>query len=280
MSYSNFVPQIWTTTMWKEREKKFVGINNCNRDYEGQIKKAGDRVKISGLGDVTINDYTKNNFDTGLTLQTMDDESTFLYITESKYFNVAVDNIDQAQANQKFMPEIMRKAALAQNDVADQFIFKKYVDAGAKVEETELTSKNIVSTLTSGLQKLYENNVPEGENIVIEVSPAVFIKIWLAKILQDTDNSSLLTNGLKGKFLNTEVYMSNNIQKTGNVNQCIMRTKKAISYAEQYVETKAYDLGKDGFGEAVKGLLVYGGKTVYPKEMVRLDLTPADETTI
>jgi hypothetical protein len=280
MSYNNFIPQIWTTTMWKEREKKFVGIKNCNRDYEGQIKKAGDRVKISGLGDVTINDYTRNNFDTGLTLQTMDDESTYLYITESKYFNIAVDNVDQAQANQKFMPEIMRKAALAQNDVADQFIFKKYVDAGATITENALTSKNIISTLTAGLQRLYENNVPEGENIVIEVSPAVFIKIWLAKILQDTDNSSMLTNGLKGKFLNAEVYMSNNIQKTGAVNHCIMRTKKAISYAEQYVETKAYDLGKDGFGEAVKGLLVYGAKTVYPKEIVRLDLTPADETTI
>lgn len=280
MSYNNFIPQIWTTTMWKEREKKFVGIKNCNRDYEGQIKKAGDRVKISGLGDVTINDYTRNNFDTGLTLQTMDDESTYLYITESKYFNVAVDNVDQAQANQKLMPEIMRKAALAQNDVADQFIFKKYVDAGATITENALTSKNIISTLTAGLQRLYENNVPEGENIVIEVSPAVFIKIWLAKILQDTDNSSMLTNGLKGKFLNAEVYMSNNIQKTNAVNHCIMRTKKAISYAEQYVETKAYDLGKDGFGEAVKGLLVYGAKTVYPKEMVRLDLTPADETTI
>lgn len=280
MSYNNFIPQIWTTTMWKEREKKFVGIKNCNRDYEGQIKKAGDRVKISGLGDVTINDYTRNNFDTGLTLQTMDDESTYLYITESKYFNVAVDNVDQAQANQKLMPEIMRKAALAQNDVADQFIFKKYVDAGATITENALTSKNIISTLTAGLQRLYENNVPEGENIVIEVSPAVFIKIWLAKILQDTDNSSMLTNGLKGKFLNAEVYMSNNIQKTNAVHHCIMRTKKAISYAEQYVETKAYDLGKDGFGEAVKGLLVYGAKTVYPKEIVRLDLTPADETTI
>jgi hypothetical protein len=264
--------------MWKEREKKFVGINNCNRDYEGQIKKSGDRVKISGLGDVTINDYTRNNFSTGLILQTMDDQSTFLYITESKYFNVAVDDVDQAQANQKMMPEIMRKAALAQNDVADQFIFKKYIDAGNTITEAALTSKNIISTLTNALQKLYENNVPEGEDIVFEVSPAVYIKMWIAKILQDTNNSSDLANGFKGKFLNTSVYMSNNIQKTGAVNHCLLRTKKAISYAEQYVETKAYDLGKDGFGEAVKGLLVYGAETVYPKEIVTLDLTPTAET--
>lgn len=277
MPLDNFIPQLVQAEMWKEREKKFVGIANCNRKYEGQIKQQGDRVKIVGMGDITINDYTKNNFDTGLYLQVPDDQSTWLYITEAKYFNIAIDSIDEKQSSVELSPEAKRKAALAQNDVADQFIFKKYVDAANTITEAALTSKNAAFTIGAAIQKLYENNVPDGEKMCLEVSPDVYMKLWYAKILQDTDNSLLLANGYKGKFLNCDVFMSNNIQKTTTVNHCLLRTTNAISYAEQYVETKVYDLGKDGFGQAVKQLMVYGAKTVYPKELVRLDLTCADE---
>jgi hypothetical protein len=278
MSLDNFIPQLVHAEMWKEREKKFVAIANCNRNYEGEIKKQGDRVKITGMGDIVINDYTKNNFDTGLNLQIPDDQSTWLYITEAKYYNVAIDSIDNKQSSVELNPELKRKAALAQNDVADQFIFKKYADAANTVTENALTSKNVAFTIANAIQKLYENNVPTGEKICLEVSPDVFMKIWLAKILQDTDNSQHLANGYQGKFMGCNVYMSNNIQKTGDVNHCLLRTTKAISYAEQYIETKVYDLGKDGFGQAVKGLMVYGAKTVYPKELVRLDLKCAAES--
>lgn len=277
MGVANFIPQVVHAQMWKEREKKYVAIANCNRDYEGEISQKGDRVKIKGIGDIDINDYTKNNFSTGLTLQTLDDQATFMYITEAKYYNVAIDSVDDKQSDTKLNPEMMRKAGLAQNDVADQFIFKKYIEAGNTIPETALTSKNCAFTIGAGIQKLYENNVPEGEDIVLEVSPSVYMKLWYAKILQDTDNSLHLANGYKGKFLNCSIFMSNNIQKTGAVNHCLLRTKKAISYAEQYVETKRYDLGQAGFGEAVKGLMLYGAKTVFPKELVTLDLTVADE---
>ncbi len=32
----------------------------CNRDYEGEIKQAGDTVKINAIGRVSIGSYTKN----------------------------------------------------------------------------------------------------------------------------------------------------------------------------------------------------------------------------
>lgn len=280
MSIANFVPTVWTETMLRDREKRFVAIKHCNRNYEGDIKDKGDKVKILTIGDIYINDYTKNNFKTGLELQTLDDESTMLEITESKYFNFAVDDVDKAQSNQNLMKEAMRKSGLALNDVADQFIFKKYTDAGITVAENALTSANIISVIAKGLQALYTNNVPEGTDIVFEVSPEVYIKMVLAKIFNDTDNSKTLTNGKVGRFLNTDIYLSNNIQKSGNVSHCLMRTKESVSYAEQLTKTKAYELGGKGFGDAVKGLMLYGAKVVKPKELVRLDLTVAEEATI
>lgn len=242
------------------------------------IKSKGDRVKIPAMGSVNVLDYTRNNFSTGLTLQTFDDVSTMLEITEEKYYNFAIDNADQAQISQKLMTEAMRQSALAINDTADQFIFNKYGDAGNTVTAT-ITSANITSTILAGLQKLWENNVPTREKIFLEVSPQVASKLILAKVIHDYD-SSTLTNGKIGTFLGADICLSNNVVQSSTLSYCLLRTKKAISYAEQYVETTAYELGAKGFGDAVKGLVLYGAKVIQPKELVCLELTTSAETTI
>ena len=277
MRVNNFIPTIWTTTMLKERDRKYIAIKNCNRDYEGEIKQKGDTVKINSIGEITISDYVKNDFDTGLALQTLDDASTLLTITEQKYFNFAVDDVDKAQANQKLMKEAMRKSGLGLNNVADQFIFNKYVDAGNTLTKTGVTSANITQYIAEALQILYENDVPEGEFIALEITPAIYTKLVLAKIVKDTDNSDTLTNGKVGRYLNADIFLSNNVVKSGDQSHCILRTRDAITYAEQIRETKAYELGRDGFGDAVKGLMLYGCKTVKPAEMVHLDFTTTDE---
>jgi hypothetical protein len=186
--------------------------------------------------------------------------------------------LDKAQANQKLMNEGMRKAGLGLNNVADQFIFNKYTDAANTVTAT-VTSANIVSAIAEAIQRLYENDVPEGEYMALEVSPQVATKMILAKIIRDY-NSTTLTNGKIGTFLGADIFMSNNVVQSTTLSHCMLRTKAAISYAEQLTETKAYELGKDGFGDAVKGLMLYGAKVVKPKELVHLALTTGSESTI
>lgn len=280
MSVQQFIPTLWSGTMLKERDRKHVAIDSCNRDYEGEIKQKGDKVKILGIGDITVGNYTKNNFVAGLNLQTLDDESTMIEITEAKYFNFAVDDVDKAQVNQKLMKEAMRKSGLALNNEADKFIFSKYTDAGILVTEAALTSANITSVMTKALRLLYTNDVPEGTDIVFEVSPFIYEKLVLAKIVKDTNNSEVLNNGKVGRYLNVDIKLSNNVVQSGNQSHCLMRTKEAVSYAEQIREVEAYRLGKEGFGDAVKGLMLYGAKVVKPKELVHLDLTVAAETAI
>jgi archaellin len=277
MSVVNFVPTIWDAAFLKEREPKFNGIKGCYREYEGSIKQKGDRVKIKAIGDINVNDYTKNNFTTGLTLQTIDDQSTLLEITQSKYYNFAVDSVDAAQADAKLMQEAMRKAGLKQNSLADKFIYSFYGDAGNVVTNAAVTSLNVTNAIVDGLTKLYKNDVPEGTEIRLEVSPDIYAKLILAKILKDTDNSGTLKNGKVGNYLGCDIYLSNNLSLNGNVNYCLMRTTEAIAYAEQLTEIKAGDLGQKGFGDYVKGLMLYGAKVIKPKELVRLELTPAAE---
>lgn len=278
MSVNQFIPTLWASSMLKERERRYVAIKNCNRDYEGEIKQKGDRVKILAIGDITINDYTKNNFATGLTLQYLDDVSTMLIVDQAKYYYVGIDDVDKAQANQKLMKEAMRKAGLGLNQASDTFIFNKYGEAGTTITET-VTHANITSHIAEAIQALYENDVPEGEDMVLEVSPQVATKLLLAKIVRDY-NSKTLTNGVIGQYLGTEICMSNNVVQSSTLSYCLLRTKQAISYAEQITKTQAFELTDQGFGDAVKGLNVYGAKVVKPKEIVCLALTTSAETTV
>ena len=60
MAITNFIPTIWSETLYSELNKHFVAVNHCNRDFEGDIKSKGSVVNICGVGDITIKDYTAN----------------------------------------------------------------------------------------------------------------------------------------------------------------------------------------------------------------------------
>ena len=82
--------------------------------------------------------------------------------------------------------------------------------------------------------------------------------------------------GYLGSIAGCKIFVSNNIVKTttdmGDVKyKCLMRTTRAIAFAEQLSEIEAYRPEKR-FADAIKGLHLYGAKVVYPNEMVTLDI--------
>ena len=54
MSWQNFIPAVEVKKLLKERDKYLILGAHCTREYEGEVKKAGDRVKITGIGSPTI----------------------------------------------------------------------------------------------------------------------------------------------------------------------------------------------------------------------------------
>ena len=60
MAISNFISTVWSENLYRELDKKFVAVANCNHDWEGEIRQKGDRVKILGVGPVSVFNYTKN----------------------------------------------------------------------------------------------------------------------------------------------------------------------------------------------------------------------------
>lgn len=277
MSLNNFIPTVWAETLYKELEKDFVAVKNCNRDYEGEIKSAGDTVKISGIGPVTVSSYTKN---TDIAApETLDDNTRSLVIDQQKYFNFQIDDVDRAQQKPKIMQEAMKEASVALADTADQYVYSLTHEDVVTVTQASVTSANIVSILSDVRKRLRRNNVKDGDEVMLEISPDIEEKILLAKILRDTDNSKSLGKGYLGTFLGFRIFVSNNIPVASNVSTCWARTKRAVTFADQINDVEAYRPEKR-FSDAVKGLHVYGAKIIYPKELIKIAMTPAAETVI
>ena len=61
MAIVNFISTVWSENLLKQLDRKYIGVLNCNREFEGDIKNQGSIVKICGVDDVTVSDYTKNS---------------------------------------------------------------------------------------------------------------------------------------------------------------------------------------------------------------------------
>ncbi|MBR4288119.1 MAG: P22 coat protein - protein 5 domain protein [Clostridia bacterium] len=278
MAITNFIPALWSETLYTELEKDYVGVRLCSREFEGEIRGEGDRVKICGVGPVTVFDYTKNQ-DMPAAEVLSDNERT-LIIDQAKGFNFFLDSIDLAQSKKGLMQAAMKEASNALSDVADRYIYSLTDNAVETISDDGVTSLSIINSIADARRILMEHNVPNSAKISLEVPPAIEQKLVLAKVLRSTDNVEALGRGYIGTFMGFDIYVTNNIQKDANgAYRCIARTGRAIAFAEQVSEVKAYE-PELRHGDAVKGLHLYGAKIIYPKEMVFLNLTPAEEDTI
>jgi len=276
MAISNFISTVWSENLYKELDKQYIAAANCNRDYEGEIKGQGAVVKICGVGEITVGDYTK---DTDMSNpQSLSDTVRELTIDRAKYFNFQIDDVDKAQSSPKLMDAAMAVAASSLVDEADKYIYSLYENAGSTVEAADATESNIIASIIEARQKLYENNVSDASGIVIEVSPAVASLILKAKVALSSDNAETLETGCLGSIGGCKIFVSNNIATADEggktAYKCIVRTKRAIAFAEQLSEIVAFRPEKR-FADALKGLHLYGASVIYPKEMVLLNVTIA-----
>lgn len=278
MAITNFIPTVWSESLYRALDKQYIAVANCNREFEGDIKECGSYVKICGIGSITVNDYTKNTDMS--TPQNLSDTATSILIDQAKCFNFQIDDIDKAQAKPMLMDAAMKVAASALANEADKKVYSLFNNTNNIIIST-CTTDNILSNIIKAREMLYKANVSSSEEVVLEVSPAVASFILKAKIDLASDNTNALENGYLGSFAGCKIYVSNNIATNDEepdyiYNKCIMRTKRAIAFAEQLSEIEAYRPEKR-FADAVKGLHLYGVKVVYPDEMVILDLgTPVE----
>lgn len=231
MAISTFIPALWSARLLAHLDKNLVLGNLVNRDYEGEIKNLGDRVKINQIADVTIKDYKKG---TDLVYDDTDGTPTELVIDQQKYFALKVNDVDAAQANIDLMDRSLERASYALRDVIDQRVAGHAKEAGTILTLKDMEApEQAYETIVKMGTKLDENNVPR-------IGRWLVIPPWLYGLLQKDQRfvgtgsaaaESRLTTGNVGSAAGFQIYESNNLAyvKSTNTTSVMAGTNAAIS---------------------------------------------------
>ena len=287
MAYANFIPTVWNEGIIRELERLCVFVEDCNRQYEGSVKKKGESVTILGVGKPTIKAIAKANRNNDIDgPEEIEDTSVIMYINQIRYFNYMVGDIDKAQSVGGVMDALSQETSEGLANEVDTYVAGFATDTSV----TKLFStvpkvvvgtagegeKNVLDILDEGSQKLYENDVKQSTKIVATVSPRFFTKFKKEYLTKDTDNSAILKNGKVAMYGSVTIKMSNNVKKTqttsaDDTDNIMLRTQRAIAFAQPLTHTEPYRPEKK-FADAVKGFILFDAKVVRPKEVINMNV--------
>jgi len=279
LGYVDYRPEFLSKTLMTDRGRDCVFKNLCYKGpIIGDITKKGDVLHIAGIGRPTVSDYVPG---TDITLESKTSYNQDLFITEAKYVNVEIDRIDSEQEQGGVFEAEMMEARRALGQTLDVYLASFYDQAATTVTDATCTSASILSTLAEAEQGLLETDVPFEEDKFLVISPEVYTKLVLGKIVFQQNNADVFGKGFKGGYLNFKVFVSNSIQKTADVNHCMAFSRQALALAEQIPVSMIEKYKPEAaFSDAFKALHLYGATVIRPSELMRVDITTAAESAV
>jgi hypothetical protein len=291
-SIDNFIPAVWSARILEALRKALVYSQPqvINRDYEGEINEAGDTVKINSIGDPTIFDYTKNTDMPNP--ETLDGSQKTLLIDAAKGFNFQVDDVDKAQTQPKVMNFALGRAGYKIADTTDQYVAGKMALANENVLYTNDTPllPTQVAGATGAYEMLVDLSVLLDEASVPTDGRWVVIPPWIHGILVKDQRFvsyaavDVLYNRQVGEAAGFSVLTSNNVPQlapggsanspTSNRYKIIAGHQMAFSLADQINSVEAYR-PQNRFGDAVKGLHLFGGSVIRPEAIASAYVVPS-----
>jgi len=168
---SNFGEQ-FASKVLKKTYQKIVTNGIVNRNYEGEIKKPGDRVNIlSFLNDILLSDYTVGN---DMNSETIIDNEDTLIVEKRKYYNFSLDRLEDLFTYAGDIPEnLLDNSSKILEKQIDTYVLDKFasgVKAGSWlgvnfiVDGAGQTMASIVTTATGGTVNLSTNVEVGGTN--------------------------------------------------------------------------------------------------------------------
>lgn len=273
-SYAAFIPEVWSKKLNNLLEKECVMLQCVNRNYEGEIKNQGDKVKIITPASVTVNTLGTENISYSELTPTSQD----LVIDQKKFFAFKINDVAQVQANADIMEAHLKNAKKAIEEVQDSYLLGQH---------TNVPTANIVGTDSTpiALSKttIYEqfvklalalknaNAVSTGKRPWVVINPTIE-----SYLLQSTEfigahkvADETLREGAIGRIAGMDVLVSTNLTATSSKYYVLAGTNEAITFASQLAKIESLR-DKDSFSDLVRGLYLYGAKTVQPNALAKL----------
>lgn len=291
MTMKDAIPVIFAATLLEEIKNLLVYGKIAYKKHSGEIKEKGDRIKLKGYGGVDINDYAPGDAawdaanPNGITYQDVQAAAMFLDVDHAKDYGIKLHDITELQSDPAARVHYAKEAAYGLVREVDLFLAGLYTQSAFGTYVLKHTGMT-TALITSYIGELWD--ALSGVNIqkkFITIPPWVALKLLLAGILKAEDLKGELKNGFIGKVLQFDMYMSNNTPALTPVtagykrNIIMAGSYQAIAFVDQM--TEAESLRSQGyFADLVRGLHVWGGRVVKPKELFYLDLEFAPETLI
>lgn len=302
MALNEFIPQVWCAKVLVALEKQHVYASLANRDYDGDIKNFGDTVRITGIGEITISNYSK---DTDIASpQALTDAQTALTINQAKYFNFALDDVDARQAVSKDILDVAsERAAYDLADNIDQYVAGFYTDAATTnlvgSSSAFVTPQLGTSANIGGGQTVYDYLVVLNQYLTQSLVPKngrwIVVPPWVTTLLVqdirftsfntpearqtilssklDASGGNLGMEAYLGKIAGCDVYESNNAPNlggtkgiTGSQDVVLAGHSMGLAYAENLSKVEKFR-PPARFADAIKGLMLYGAKTIRPQAL-------------
>ncbi len=299
-----FIPAIWSGKLIRDFYAASTFADICNRDYEGEISKMGDKVVIPVAPAIVSQKYT---IGTNLTYGVPTPNTIELQIDQARYFAYQVNDVLEHQSKPDLMDmftadasERMRVAidsdcwyrsfngAHAANKGATAGVNSGGYNLGTDAAPIALTAANVLQVILELASVLDEQNVPsEGRWIAMDPKTrTLLLQSSLAQAQFTGDAKSPVRNGLIGEIDRFRAYVTNLLPKATalpwisgdgtdtsitSVGGVARRTivaghRSAVTFASQITKTETVRNQND-FGDFLRSLQVYGTKVVQPKAL-------------
>lgn len=276
-SYSAFIPEIWSAKLNTMLEKDCVMLQCVNRNYEGEIKNQGDKVKIITPAAVEISTLDTNS----ITYKELTPTSMDLVIDQKKFFAFKINDVAQVQSNADIMEAHLTNAKNAIEEVQDAYLLSMHANVdennivGSDSSPIALSKSTIYEQFVKLAMKLKDANaVKAGKRPWVVINPLV--ESYLLQSTEFIGANNVADETLRecaiGRIAGMDVLVSTNLTAVSNKYYILAGTNDAITFASQLSKIESLR-DKDSFSDLVRGLYLYGAKTVQPKALAKMVAT-------
>lgn len=299
-SNSGFIPEIYAKKLAREVKKYTQFIErNCNREWEGDIKAFGDKVRISlpNAENVTVA-ITADTTDVCPVPGKVSPTQKTLEINNIATFSLKFSDVDQVQSQYNLLDGYSAIAMQKLGDLKDKQVMVALIKAvtnkdnmiGTAAAPQAVTKDNIYDYLVDARVALtnagalngngfysFKGNQEEMEFLapVYTCTPKIFgLMLKSTQLTHPTANADqVIERGQKSMMAGFEIDQDTVLTTitatdvTGLATGAqvgIAATKMAVTYANQYTKVEKLR-DPDCFADIVRGLELYGFAVIHPE---------------
>ena len=276
-AYSAFIPEIWSQKLNNMLAKECVMLQCVNRNWEGEIKNQGDKVKIIQPADVTISTLGTDT----LSYSELAPTSLDLVIDQKKFFAFKINDVAQVQSNTDIMEAHLRNAKKAIEEVQDAYLLSLHTNVpstntvGSEAAAVTLDKTTIYSKFVELALCLKNSDaVTTGTRPWVVINPTVESYLLQSSEFIGAHNvaDETLREGAIGRIAGMDVLVSTNLTAVSQKYYVLAGTNDAITFASQLAKIESLR-DQNSFSDLVRGLYLYGAKVVQPNALAKMVVT-------